>query len=680
MGTGALMSLGTRAMAASYAQLQTTSNNIANVNTKGYSRQEVQLATSGGQYTGAGFFGRGVDVTSVTRAHDEFLTREAALSSSLAAADTARSDQLLRLEKVFGTGESGLGYATNQMFNAFADVATKPQDLSSRQVVLSRAGELTARFTTAAQQIDELQAGVTGDMQAAVSQVNDLTSRIAVLNQKIVDQRGTGQPPNDLLDQRDTAVQDLSKLVQVATITADDGSVSVFMGAGQALVLGSTTTQLAAMRDSYDNSRVVLGIATPAGNRALPPSLLTGGSLAGLMRFQSSDVTDARNLLGQMALAVGLQINEQQSLGLDLNGQPGAAMFRFGAASGLPVLAANPSSANTGSAVVSVTPQLPAVLTAAGVSSIQASDYRLTADGLGGFELARLKGGEPDPDFAPQSVVNGDLVDGFAISISGAAAAGDSFLLRPAGSAARDMQLSMTNPKLIAAASPLSATMGSANTGTGMVGAISYGSTDVASYANLPVTLKFQTTATPGQFTYTWTDSAGTSAPATWTSGLPVTYAGTTPTNGFSVQINGVPTAANSSATPAVSSDTFVFSANAYPGSDNRNANALLALRDNPLVGAIWSGGTLQQGANVTEAFAGIVASIGVRVQSARSAAELSTGVAAEAELARSSKSGVNLDEEAARLIQYQQTYQAAAKMLQVAQTVFDTLLQTAAR
>ena len=242
------------------------------------------------------------------------------------------------------------------------------------------------------------------------------------------------------------------------------------------------------------------------------------------------------------------------------------------------------------------------------------------------------------------------------------------------------MRLDMTNPKLLAAASPLSATVGPMNTGTGEVGTVHYDSTDVAAYANLPATLKFQTTAVAGQYTYTWTDSAGTSVPNTWSPGQPIVYPGTTPTNGFSVQINGVPTAADSSASPAVSSDTFVFGANAYPGSDNRNANALLALRDNPLVGAVWSGGTLQQGANVTDAFAGIVASIGVRVQSAKSAADQSTSIAADAALALSSKSGVNLDEEAARLIQYQQTYQAAAKMLQVAQTVFDTLLQTAGR
>ena len=214
---------------------------------------------------------------------------------------------------------------------------------------------------------------------------------------------------------------------------------------------------------------------------------------------------------------------------------------------------------------------------------------------------------------------------------------------------------------------------GANNAGTGAVTAIAVDGTAVRTNPNLPVTLQFQTTATPGQYTYTWTNGAGASAPAAWMPGQPIDYPGTTASNGFSVQITGVPVAADSSVSPAVASDTFVFGANADP-------NALLALRDNPLVGAIWSGGTLQPGASVTDAFAGIVASIGVRVQSAKSSADLSTGVAAEAELARSSKSGVNLDEEAARLIQYQQTYQAAAKMLQVAQTVFDTLLQATAR
>jgi len=668
MGTGALSSLGVRALAASYSQLQTTGHNISNANTPGYSRQEAQLQTAGGQFTGAGFFGRGVDVTTVARAHDDFLTREAALSKAQASFDTARSEQLQRLEKVFTTGETGLGYTAARFFSAFADIANKPQDESARQVALSQAGQLASRFNAAAEQLDDLQAGITADLKASVAQVNVLSQRIATLNQRISDARGLGQPPNDLLDQRELAISELSEFVQVTTIEAEDGSLSVFMGGGQAIVLGAQTTSLAAMTDPYDVSRVAIGISGPGGDQQLPNSLLQGGSISGLIAFQTRDLTDARNLLGQLALAIGQQANDQQARGLDLLNQPGAAMFRFGAASGLPVLAGRASSANTGTGTVSMTLQSPATLDAAQVSSVQASDYELRADGLGGFQLFRLNGGAVDPQYAPRAVANGDLVDGFLISIGGAAAAGDRFLLQPAASAARDIHVDISNPKLIAAASPLSATLAVGNLGTGSVASLVADSATAGTNPNLPATLSFQATAIPGQFAYTWQDGTGTSAPVVWQPGQAIDYPGSTPTDGFTITITGVPAAG----------DSFAIQRNTYPLADNRNANAMLSLRDAPLVGAIWSGASLQPGTDVTDAYANILGNIGVRVQSARAAAELSTAVADDAELSRSSRSGVNLDEEAARLIQYQQSYQAAAKMLQVAQSIFETLLQTA--
>ena len=157
MASTALFSLGTRAMAASYAALQTTGNNIANANTRGYSRQQVELATSGGQFTGAGFFGKGVDVRTVSRAHDLFLTREAALTQSIAEADGARLSQLQQLEKLFGLGESGLGHLARQLIDAFVDVASRPQDSAARQVALSRAEDTAARFRATGEQIDALQ-------------------------------------------------------------------------------------------------------------------------------------------------------------------------------------------------------------------------------------------------------------------------------------------------------------------------------------------------------------------------------------------------------------------------------------------------------------------------------------------------------------------------------------------
>ncbi len=251
----ALMSIGTRAMTANYAALQTTGHNIANANVDGYSRQQLELETSTGQFTGAGFFGKGVDVATVTRSHDAFLTREAAAASSLSALDRARLEQLERLEGVFPLGESGLGHAAGEFLNAMVDLASHPQDPSTRQVVLARAGDVAARFADAASRLDGLQAGVRQDLQASVAQVNGLAARIAQVNQQVAAALGTGHTPNDLLDQRDGLVADLSKLVQVSTIAADDGTLGVFIAGGQRLVLGNQAATLQVASDPMDSSR-----------------------------------------------------------------------------------------------------------------------------------------------------------------------------------------------------------------------------------------------------------------------------------------------------------------------------------------------------------------------------------------------------------------------------------------
>ena len=224
MSISSLLNIGSRAMNASYAQLTVTGNNIANANTDGYSRQSVELETAFSQQTGNGFFGKGVNIATVTRAHSDFLIREAALAGSLAAGDAARSSQLSQLENVFRLGEAGLGYAAQQMFNAFVDVANRPQDSSARQSVLARIGELASRFAIASGQLDALQRGVTDQLHSAVGSINSLTTQIADLNRQIASLKGTGHEPNDLLDQRDRAIGELSQFVQVTTLAADDGT------------------------------------------------------------------------------------------------------------------------------------------------------------------------------------------------------------------------------------------------------------------------------------------------------------------------------------------------------------------------------------------------------------------------------------------------------------------------
>ncbi len=660
MAASALMSLGMRAMTANYAALQATGHNIANVNTAGYSRQSVVLETNGGQFTGAGFFGKGVNVATVQREHSEFLTREASTTRSIAAADETRSNQLQQLEKVFPLGEDGIGYAASQLFNAFVDVANKPADTSSRQVVLARAGEFATRLKVAGEQLDTLQQGVTEELKASISQVNMLASRVAELNQKIAAVKGSGQSPNDLLDQRDLAISEISQYLQVTTVPAGDGSMSVFIGGGQKLVLGNQTTRLVAMSDSFDPSRLQLGVDDAGSLREMPQELVTGGTIAGLLRFQNSDLVSARNQLGQLAAAVAGSINRQQALGLDGSQPPttGAPLLTIG---GPQVL---PASTNTGGSTISLTVTEP--------TELQASDYELWRDPAlpaGSYTLTRRSDG------TSQTVTDGQIVDGFQITVGAPAPAdNDRFLLQPVAAAARNAALALENPRGIAAASPVAATFDVDNTGTASVASLSATAVD-ATAAPLTATLAFTDDA--GSYTWELRDAANTlirSGTGSWTAGQPIRSDAWTPATpaqryDWSLDLNGVPR----------SGDTITLGNTPFPASDNGNARTMMALRDAGLVGQrTLASGTVVPGSSVTDAYANMLAEVGVRVQSARLSAQQSASIADDAEAAVQSKVGVNLDEEAARLIQFQQSYQAAAKMLQVAQSLFDTLLQTA--
>ncbi len=646
MGSSPLMSLGVRAMAANYAALQTTGHNIANANVSGYSRQQAILSTSPGQFTGSGFFGRGVDVVSVTRSHNEFLTRESASAASLASMDATRLGNLKRLENVFQTGESGLGYAATELFNAMVDLSSRPTDLATRQVVLARAKDMAARFSEAGATLDRTQAAVTADMKSSVSEINQLAQSIATANQRIASLRGSGQPANDVLDERDRLIAQLSERIQVTRIEADDGTVGLFIGGGQRLVLGNQATEMMVVAHDLDPSRSALAIREGTALRRVDDAGLGGGSVAGLMRFQNQDLVQARNLVGQMAAAVGGAVNAQQLRGLSLQqpigSTPSQPMFAMGPQLGLPQ-SGNARDPSTNLPIGSVT------LTITDPAALVASDYDLreSPNTPGSWQLTRLSDG------LVREVNGGDVVDGMRIDIDNPQG-GDRFLLQPVARAANGMSMLLSSPLDIAAASPLMATAPPTNTGTASTGDLVVTASPLP-YPNVSEQIQFVRLSPPvNGFDYEYVSSiTGSATP--WRTGQPVVGA-----NGFSLQVSGVPAdgdVINIDPTPAASL-----------ASNNGNARALLALRDGLIVG----------GRTMADSWSQSLADMGVRVQSADSAAGISAAVAAQTEQVRSSQDGVNLDEEAARLIQFQQSYQAAAKMLQVAQSLFDTLLQAA--
>jgi flagellar hook-associated protein 1 FlgK len=657
-----LLTLGARAMFANQAALQTVGQNIANANTPGYSRQSVVLTTSPGQYTGAGFFGKGVDVQTVVRSHNDFLTKEAANAKSTATADSTRADQLTRLEKIFPPGTDGLGYAASQFLNSLVDVTSHPSDPSARQVALGRANEMAVRFSNAGQQLDDMQAGIVSDLKAETTVVNQLAQQIAQVNDQISKTRGSGHTPNDLLDKRDQLISQLGEHIAVTTLPADDDTVGVFIGGGQRLVLGNQASTLQVSADAYDPQRAVLSLNEGSITRQLDESVLTGGSMAALLGFQNKDLQDAKNLLGQLAASLGTRVNDQNALGLDLSNPPGkgAPIFNVAAPRVLPAATnqRNPDGSFTNGVQASIVD----------ASQLQASSYKLTSSTPGAYQLTRLSDG------LVRTVNDGDTVDGFKLTFAPSApAAGESYLLEPVGAAASQMRRVLDNPNGIAAASPLTADASVNNTGTLTVDSL-YAVNQNFDATKAPMTVDFGAPdpANPANVQYTLTLADGTVLNGVWSAGQPI---GNQPAAGidlgFELRTNGVPRAG----------DKLSINPTVYTATNNGNAKAFLNIQTEGLVGRqLLPDGSVTPGSTVNDAYAAAISDIGARVQSANYLSGVSTSVASDAETSRSGQAGVNLDEEASRLMQYQQAYQAAAKVMQTAQTLFDELMQLAQR
>jgi len=636
-----ILSIGTSALLANQQVLRSTGNNIANVNTPGYSRQNVKLEaieglSQGAGYQGAGYYGRGVDAVTVMRSHSEMLTRQVSLTGAVAAADGKRLEQLKKLEELFPGGKTGLGAAIGDLLNSFSDVANAPADLTARTVTLARADEMAARFRATSADLSNLRDSVQLELVANVRMVNSLASRIAQSNAEIRNQQGSGHTPNDLFDKRDELIRELNTLVQTTSIPASDGSIGIFVAGSQPLVLGTTVTPLKLEFDSFgDPLKSKLTMQRDGQSVVLEEATLGGGALSGLLRFKNTDMVDAGNMMGRMALALGTVLNQQHRLGLDIAGNPAGDLLTLG---GIPD--ALPATTNTGSASIQVAVQ---TVPASGAPALAASDYEITFTGAGAGSIRRLSDGQTTV-FAALPV----QIDGLELQVAGAAAAGDRFMVTPYRVVTNNMDVAFASANALAVASPVAASAGVANQGSLTL------QTLLPQQANVnltqPVTLTF---TGPGSFDVSGVGTGNPSGVA-YVPGQAISY------NGWALTFKGSPQVG----------DTYTVQANAYPAIDAGNGHAMLAIRDLALF----------DGAATTDGYAGLMSEIGVRVQSAGFASAVSGSIAANAVADNAALVGVNLDEEAAKLLQFQQAYQASAKVLQVAQTIFDTLIQNLGR
>lgn len=648
------MNVGVSALIANQQALTTTGHNIANVNSAAYSRQTIATKALVGQNMGTGYVGKGVQVATIMRNYNELLGKQSNAANAASAADAIRYQSLMQMQDVYSGGDSSLGAAINSMMNAFADVEAAPADGTARNVVLTRMSELTARFRAASATLQEMDYATNQQVTNNVTLVNNLAGQVASLNTQIARALASGHQPNDLLDARDQIIREINQYVQTTQVDADSGAINLFVGGSQALVLGSSTGQLSVAETAeYPGSgKLSLYFSQPNGERVeLTANMVGGGEIAGLLKFNNDDLVTGRNLLGRLALSIGTELNQQNKLGLTLSGNFGTDLFRLTTSTtGWSNIAGYDAGNAAQSAQAAVTD----------THALVASDYRIQFNGAGGAQLVRLSDGKlTDLNVDPATGID-QTVDGLQFTVPGAvtnaAQKGQSILFQPFSKAADEIQPLVHNAADLAVSNAVTANITSSNAGTLQLSSLR--ATDLTGIPaqNAPVRITFDGS---GNYSYqiydpTTSNWSAASAAAPYTSGQAIQI------NGWNITLTGTPGNGDSVNVGNAKDLGDGYKLNAG------NASAFLALRD----AAIFDNGT-----SLSDGFSSAMAVIGTRTQSAKYAAELSETVANNLNADRTAVSGVNLDEEAARLLQYQQAYQASAKIISTAQSLFDSVL-----
>lgn len=644
---------GISALNSSQLGLATAEHNISNLNTPGFTRQQTVQAARQPQFTGAGYIGQGVDVSTVKRVYNEFLDKQILQEQGLSSQLDAHYAQIKQIDNMLADPNSGMAPAIQEFFSAVNNVANAPESQPARQAMINNANALTGRFQSINQRMVDLNIGVNSQITNSVTNINSYAKQISALNQSIVlaSAAGNGQPPNDLLDQRDELIKQVNQEVKASVVKQSDGSYSVFIGNGLSLVVGAQAFSLKAVLAPGDPSKVDVAYVNHDGSTTtIQQNTLHGGTVGGLLAFRDKTLTNTQNALGRVAMSISGTFNEQHKLGQDLNGDLGIDFFN----KPKPLVINN--TANKGNGTVYAE-----VLASTDYSALTGSDYELKYNGGNSYTLTRLSDNKVTnfPDCLPATPV-----DGMTLSMADGAVAGDKFTIRPTVNGARDMVAAIDDPEKIAAAMPLRSQSSLRNLGTGKIGEVRVNSKQVpvadplnpdAEASTLqPVIIRFNDPPTTFRITGV---AQGDTADRSETEAIPYFPGKDISYNGWTVKITGKPAAG----------DLFALGDNSNATADNRNALLLAGLQT---ANVMAGGSTSYQGA-----YSQIVSDIGNKTRELEVTSKAQASMVEQTMQTQQGLSGVNMDEEAANLLRYQRSYQAAGKALQIANTMFDTVL-----
>ncbi|MDZ5434534.1 flagellar hook-associated protein FlgK [Pseudomonas fluorescens] len=664
-----LLNIGMSGLAASHASLVTTGNNISNVDTVGYSRQQtVQNSKSSIQY-GNVFIGTGTTLADVRRVYNSYLDAQLQTTTSLNSDAQAYLGQATQVDKLLSDSGTGVTKSLQAFFTSLQTLAGNSNDNAARQALLTNAQGLSSRFNAISQQLTQQNTYINDQLGSMADQVNKLASTVAAYNKKIAEVSGSGGTPNELLDQRNETVRQLNELIGTQ-VTETEGRLDIYLGSGQPLVVGDVVNKLRVAPDATDPTRSSI-IMDRNGSSVDITSVMSGGEMGGLIRYRNEVLTPAVNGLGRIAMVVADQVNKQLGQGLDQNGNFGAALFNninsLAAISQRSIASANnnPASGNLN-------------VTIKDTSKLAASDYQVTFTSATGYSVRRLSDNTDMGSFTLGATPE-PVIDGFTLSLNaGPVAAGDTFKITPTRSSAADMATVMTDTKTLATAAPLTSTKASGNDGTGAVSQPTLSTlldiydpvqrleVQTAVKAAMPVRM-LMTSATAYEVFDAKGTSLGTGSIVPGQNNdlniaVPYTDAGgNAKTFNVAMTVSGSP----------ASGDSFNIGMTSASSTDNRNAQALLGLQSKATVGA----SATSPGVSFTDAYGGLVTTVGSLTKQGQLDATATDTIMTGARNARDSLSGVDLDEEAGNLTKYQQYYTASSQIIKTAQEIFSTLI-----
>lgn len=668
-----LLSIGLSGLKATQVALATTGHNISNVNTPGYSRQQSVQQTNLPQATGAGYIGTGSQVVDVRRLASEFLTSQLRSATSQNSESQAFLGQIEQLDSLLSSTTTGISPSLQAFFTSLQTAAQNPSLIAGREAVLTASQNLASSFNTLYDQLDKQNSLINQQLGALTGQVNSMATSVANYNQSIAAARANGSEPNDLLDARDEVVRRLSEMIGVQSVAQNDGSVNLFIGTGQPLVVGSTPSQLQATAGQDDPSRFQIQMVTNGVAQNIT-SQIGGGEIGGLLAYRDTVLDKSYNTLGQVALTVSDTINKQLGQGLDLSGRPGTNLFsdiNEAQAASLRVL---PNTNNTSN--------VSGVLNITDTAKLTSSDYRLDYDGTN-FTARRVSDNAPMTvtvsGTSPYNLTFKDAAgvdQGFQVQLNSLPAANDSFSLQPTRRGASTISSVLTHPDQLAFSGTVNAQATTNNRGTGTIGQPSMvAGPSPVNTADLQrlfgangVSMSFDATTNtlntgnlPAGATLSYVSPSTTALVPGQNNTLRLNYTDPVTSNAYTYEftLSGIPQ----------SGDSFSLAFNSTGVSDNRNALALVALQTKPTVNV----GNTQTTYN--SAYGALVERVGSLTDQVRTNSASSEAVLKQAQDNRDSLAGVNLDEEAANLIQFQQYYNASAQVIKVAQSLFDTLI-----